>query len=71
MYSFSVFKDFETPNHAGARGFYQIIEIKDFDDNDITNQFDQGRFYTDDTLIKDISKKFNLPIDYVDIIEEN
>jgi hypothetical protein len=69
MYTFSVMKDTETPDRAGVSGSFQIIEIKDFDDNDITNQFNQGSFYTEETLIKDIAKKFSLPDGAIEIME--
>lgn len=58
MYTNTVFKDFETPDRVDASGFYQIIEIRDFNDDEITSNFDQSRFYTGEDLKKKYCPNF-------------
>lgn len=71
MPTFSIYKDTETPRNSGADGLFQIAELRDHDDNDITSSFDQGKFYRDNAqLINDIATILNIPPNDIDIIEE-
>ena len=71
MATFSVFKDFEAPTRSGADGLFQIVSVKDENDNDVTNSFDQCKFYRDNAqLANDIATKFNLPLNQIDIQED-
>lgn len=45
--SFKFSLDYETSEHAGAGGMFQVVAIYDGDDNEITQSYtiDEGRHY--------------------------
>lgn len=46
--SFKLNLDWETSESAGAEGMFQVISIKDDDDNDVTDQYkiNHGKHYS-------------------------
>jgi type I restriction enzyme S subunit len=44
-YDFQVQLDYETSEHAGAGGMFQVISVEDADGKDFTHLVDQGRHY--------------------------
>ena len=67
--TFSVYKDFESTNNAGAGGF-QIISLSDNDGNDVTNQIDNGIIFHDDNELKEYLASIFKDED-IDIITED
>lgn len=55
-YYFEVQLDFETSEHAGAGGMFQVISVEDEDGKNFTHLVDQGRHYASlDNLQNDIA----------------
>ena len=53
---YTVHCDYETSKRAGAGGHFQVIDLKDDNDNDCTNLIDQGKHYSSlDELRADIA----------------
>ncbi len=53
---YTVHCDYETSERAGAGGYFQVIDLRDENDNDCTNLIDQGQHYSSlDDLRKDIA----------------
>ncbi len=68
MAVFSVGRDFETSERAGAGGMFQINLLLDENEDDITNSVDVGiHFHSDDDLKAYLSKTFNIPIADIDL----
>ncbi|MCL2434592.1 MAG: hypothetical protein FWD09_00455 [Lentimicrobiaceae bacterium] len=68
MVTFYVVKDYETPEHAGASGLFQLITVsihRDDDEiDDVTNEVDSGKFFRDDEELKKyFSKVFEIEED--------
>jgi hypothetical protein len=61
MWSIKAELDWETGERAGARGTFQVIELKDDEENDLTDLVDQGRhFNMRQTILKSISERLTV-----------
>ncbi|QTH44008.1 hypothetical protein J4772_06275 [Cohnella sp. LGH] len=67
MFKFNL--DWETSERAGAGGMFQVISIKDDDDNDVTDQYniDAGMHYSS---LREVIIEMGLDPDKVDYEEE-
>lgn len=69
-YHFTVTFDFETSEHAGAGGMFQVAYLRDENDADRTELVDQGKHYaTLDELAADIAHRLGVPVSQV-VLEE-
>lgn len=75
MSVFYVQKDYETSNRVGAGGLYQLIELKNEEEESIllnkdgSERYDQGKHYTDEDLMDDIVKNEKILIRDIELIE--
>ena len=71
MATFTVGKDYETPNRAGAGdGAFQVDELRDDNGNDVTGSIDQGIIFQSDDELRDyLSRTFGIPAADIDIDE--
>jgi len=63
-----IYKDYKTPEHAGAGELFQIISVTAFDDNenetDLTAKVDQGKLYHEDSeVLSDLSLPIDTPVE--------
>lgn len=66
-----VYKDYETSEHAGAGGMFQIMSIEDSDENELTDKVDVGiHFHSDEDLKKYLSRIFDISVDDIDLDTE-
>jgi type I restriction enzyme S subunit len=67
-YRFTVIPDFETSEHAGAGGMFQVADLRDENDADRTELVDQGKHYTTlDELAADIARRLGVPVSQVEV----
>ena len=70
IYSFEVQLDYETSEHAGADGMFQVISVEDQDGKDFTYLVDQGRHYASlDDLQNDIAHALKVEVQQIDLVE--
>jgi len=70
MAYFKVHLDYETAEHVGAIGTFQVISITDDNENDHTSLVDQGKHYHSlESLASDIAKALGIPAKDVDLDE--
>ena len=63
-----IYKDYQTPEHAGAGGLFQIFSVTAFDEDeneiDLTDKIDQGTFYHEDLeVLKDLDLPLDMPVE--------
>ena len=69
-YHFTVTLDFETSEHAGAGGMFQVADLRDENDQGRTDLVDQGKHYaTLDELAADIARRLDVPASRI-VLEE-
>ena len=69
-YYFTVTLDFETSEHAGAGGMFQVADLRDENDKSRTDLVDQGKHYaTLDELAADIARRLDVPASQI-VLEE-
>lgn len=64
MAYFQIACDYETSEHAGAGGMFQLETVIDTDGNDVTDKVDVGIHFPDgdeERLIRYLRKTFNIP----------
>lgn len=67
-YHFTVIPDFETSEHAGAGGMFQVADLRDENDADRTELVDQGKHYsTLEELAADIARRLGVPVSQVEV----
>lgn len=67
-YHFTVIPDFETSEHAGAGGMFQVTDLRDENDADRTELVDQGKHYsTLEELAADIARRLGVPVSQVEV----
>jgi type I restriction enzyme S subunit len=67
---FEVVLDYETSEHAGAGGMFQVASITDDKGKDRSGLVDQGKHYGSlDDLVVDIAHKLGVSTDQVDLVE--
>lgn len=70
LYHFAVVPDFETSEHAGAGGMFQVADLRDENDKSRTDLVDQGKHYaTLDELADDIARRLGVPASQI-VLEE-
>lgn len=68
QYDFTVHLDWESSEHAGAGGMFQVISVEDNDGKDFTHLVDQGRHYALlDDLKEDIARALKVEAGQVDL----
>jgi type I restriction enzyme S subunit len=68
QYYFEVQLDYETAEHAGASGMFQVISVEDEDGKDCIQLVDQGQHYASlDDLKKDIASALKVAARQVDL----
>lgn len=69
-HSFTVVLDYETSDHAGAGGMFQVAALSDEDDKDRTDLVDQGKHYAAlDELANDIARRLGVRADQIELEE--
>ncbi len=69
-YYFTVVLDYETSEHAGAGGMFQVAALSDEDDKDRTDLVDQGKHYAAlDELANDIARRLGVRADQIELEE--
>jgi len=69
-YFFTVVPDFETSEHAGAGGMFQVADLVDENDKDRTELVDQGKHYaTLDELAADLAYRLGVQVSQI-VLEE-
>lgn len=69
-YYFTVVLDYETSEHAGAGGMFQVADLSDEDDKDRIDLVDQGKHYaTLDELTNDIARRLGVRADQIELGE--
>ncbi len=69
-YYFTVVLDYETSEHAGAGGMFQVSALSDEDDKDCTDLVDQGKHYAAlDELANDIARRLSVRADQIELEE--
>ena len=67
---FTVVLDYETSEHAGAGGMFQVAALSDEDDKDRTDLVDQGKHYAAlDELAVDIAHSLGVRADQIELEE--
>ena len=67
---FTVVLDYETSEHAGAGGMFQVAALSDEDDKDRTDLVDQGKHYAAlDELASDIARRLGVRADQIELEE--
>jgi type I restriction enzyme S subunit len=68
-YYFTVGVDYETSEHAGAGGMFQVTELRDNNDKDCTHLVvDRGKHYSDlNELAYDIAERLGVNVDQVEL----
>ncbi|SDH55226.1 type I restriction enzyme, S subunit [Pseudomonas benzenivorans] len=67
-YYFEVQLDYETSEHAGASGMFQVISVADEDGKDFIHLVDQGQHYASlDDLKEDIARSLKVDAQQVDL----
>ncbi|MES2257425.1 MAG: restriction endonuclease subunit S [Pseudomonadota bacterium] len=67
---FTVVLDFESSEHAGAGGMFQVVELRDDNDKICTELVDQGKHYAAfDELAVDIARRLGVPVGRI-VLEE-
>jgi len=67
---FTVVLDYETSEHAGAGGMFQVAALSDEDDKDRTDLVDQGKHYAAlDELANDIARRLGVRADQIELEE--
>jgi type I restriction enzyme S subunit len=68
MYYFTVLPDYETSEHAGAGGMFQVAALDDENGKDRTDLVDQGKHYnTIDELADDIALRLGVSANQVEL----
>ena len=68
QYYFSVHLDYETSEHAGAGGRFQVFSVEDEDGKDFTHLVDQGQHYDSlDDLKEDIASALKVDARQIDM----
>jgi type I restriction enzyme S subunit len=69
-YFFTVELDYETSEHAGAGGMFQVVSLSDEDDKDCTDLVDQGKHYAAlGELANDIARRLGVRVDQINLEE--
>lgn len=69
-YYFTVVLDYETSEHAGAGGMFQVAALSDEDDKNRTDLVDQGKHYAAlDELANDIARRLGVRADQIELEE--
>lgn len=67
---FTVVLDYETSEHAGAGGMFQVAALSDENDKDRTDLVDQGKHYAAlDELADDIARRLGVRVDQIELEE--
>ncbi|HEH8453049.1 TPA: restriction endonuclease subunit S [Pseudomonas aeruginosa] len=68
QYYFTVHLDYETSEHSGAGGMFQVISVQDDDGKDLTHLVDRSRHYASlDDVKEDIARALNVEAGQVDL----
>lgn len=68
QYYFTVHLDYETSEHSGAGGMFQVISVQDDDGKDLTHLVDRSRHYASlEDVNEDIARALNVEAGQVDL----
>lgn len=64
--------DYDTHPCSRANGLFQVIELKDENENNVTSLATSGRVYTSiEELRRQLDMAYGMPIVQIDVIEED